>query len=70
MGWIPAFGMLKPATGHPARRNAVMIAAHFVWGWSTAEAMRELGAARETIFADGPDKDAARDSPREACQRF
>ena len=54
MGWIPAFGVLRPATGHPLRRNALMIGAHFAWGWSTSEAMRELLAARETIFADGP----------------
>jgi uncharacterized membrane protein YagU involved in acid resistance len=60
MGWIPAFGVLKPATGHPFRRNAVMLGAHFAWGWSTSEAMRELIAARETIFAAGPDRDAAR----------
>ena len=58
MGWIPAVAILKPATGHPARRNALMIAAHFAWGWSTAEAMRQLGRARETIFAAGEDKDA------------
>ena len=57
MGWIPAFGLLEPATRHPMRRNAVMLAAHFVWGWSTSEAMRELNAARATIFATGPDKD-------------
>ncbi len=57
MGWIPALGVLKPATRHPLRRNAVMIAAHFVWGWSAAEGMRELTKARATIFADGPDKD-------------
>ena len=57
MGWIPAFQVLRPATGHPLRRNAVMIAAHFVWGWSTAGAMRELGAARDTVFAGGPDRD-------------
>ena len=63
MGWIPAFGVLKPATGHPARRNAVMIAAHFAWGWSTAEGICELTAARETIFADGPDRDALNPSP-------
>ena len=61
MGWIPAAGVLKPATEHPLRRNAVMLGAHFVWGWSTAEAIRELDAARETIFADGPDKDAPGD---------
>jgi uncharacterized membrane protein YagU involved in acid resistance len=58
MGWIPALGVLKPATRHPLRRDALMIGAHFAWGWSTAEAIRELLAARETIFAEGPDKDA------------
>lgn len=57
MGWIPVFGVLKPATDHPPRRNLLMIAVHLVWGWSTAEAMRELVAARETIFDDGPDRD-------------
>ena len=57
MGWIPAFGILKPATRHPLRRDAVMLTAHFVWGWATAEAMRELIAARGAIFEGGPDKD-------------
>jgi uncharacterized membrane protein YagU involved in acid resistance len=57
MGWIPALGVLGPATGHPLRRNAAMIAAHFAWGWSTAEGIRELGEARATIFADGPEPD-------------
>jgi len=66
MGWIPAFAILKPATGHPARRNALMIVSHFAWGWATAEAMRELAKARETIFAAGEDRDAkdAPSSPR------
>ena len=58
MGWIPTFGVLKPATGHPARRNAVMLGAHLVWGWTAAEAMRELATDRATIFAAGPDRDA------------
>lgn len=57
MGWIPAARILKPATGHPRRRNLVMIAAHLVWGSATALSMRELGRARETVFHDGPDKD-------------
>jgi ribosomal protein S12 methylthiotransferase accessory factor YcaO len=57
MGWIPAFGVLKPATKHPLRRDAVMLGAHFAWGWATAEAMRELADARATIFADGPEPD-------------
>ena len=58
MGWIPAVNLLKPATEHPARRNALMIAVHLVWGSATAGAMRELAAARETIFARGEDRDA------------
>jgi hypothetical protein len=57
MGWIPALGVLEPATRHPMRRNMAMIAAHLSWGWSTAEAIRELSAARDTIFAGGPDRD-------------
>ena len=62
MGWIPAFGVLEPAGRHPLRRNLTMIAAHFAWGWSTAEGIRELGKARATIFAEGPNKDAPKRS--------
>ena len=32
LGWLPAVGLLSPATEHPARRTALMIAAHLVWG--------------------------------------
>jgi uncharacterized membrane protein YagU involved in acid resistance len=32
LGWLPAVGILKPATEHPGNRNALMIAAHLVWG--------------------------------------
>lgn len=60
MGWIPSVRTLEPATEHPARRNLLMIWAHIVWGSTTAAAMRELALARDTIFADGPDKDAPR----------
>src|SRR5205085_749236 len=62
MGWIPALHTLEPATKHPARRNMLMVGVHLVWGPSTAAAIRELRLARETILAEGPDKDA----PREA----
>jgi len=31
-GLLPALRILRPATEHPARRNALMLAAHFVWG--------------------------------------
>jgi uncharacterized membrane protein YagU involved in acid resistance len=36
LGWIPASGVLTPATEHPARRNLLMLASHLVWGASTA----------------------------------
>lgn len=32
LGLLPALGLLPPATKHPARRNALMIAAHVVFG--------------------------------------
>lgn len=32
LGWLPAAGILRPATEHPPRRTALMIAAHAVWG--------------------------------------
>lgn len=60
MGWIPAVGTLEPANRHPARRNLLMIGVHLVWGAATASALRELRLARETIFKDGPDRDAPR----------
>jgi len=58
MGWIPALGLLTPATDHPLRRNALMVSVHIVWGTATVAAMRELTEASETIFAAGPDRDA------------
>lgn len=32
MGWLPALGILSPATEQPAHRNLLMIIAHVVWG--------------------------------------
>ena len=32
LGLLPALGLLKPATEHPARRNGLMITAHLIWG--------------------------------------
>ena len=57
-GWIPAMGLLSPAHRHPPARNALMIAAHLVWGAVTAASYRELVAARRTVFRDGPVADA------------
>ena len=58
LGWIPALDILKPATEHPPRRNALMIAVHLIWGSATALAMRELVAIRETMIEAGPARDA------------
>ena len=59
LGWVPALGILRPAHRHPLRRNALMIAAHFVWGAATALTAKELAKSRETILADGPLMDRA-----------
>jgi putative membrane protein len=32
LGLLPSAGILSPATAHPARRNALMIVAHVIWG--------------------------------------
>lgn len=59
-GWVPASGILEPAHRHPLRRNALMIAAHLVWGAATALTAKELAKSRETILAEGPLRDRAR----------
>jgi uncharacterized membrane protein YagU involved in acid resistance len=47
-GWLPAAGLLSPPTDHPGRRNALMIAAHLLWG-AAAGLLLDLAedAARE-----------------------
>jgi uncharacterized membrane protein YagU involved in acid resistance len=42
LGWLPAFQILRPATDHPARRVALMIAAHVVWGGTLGIFTRKL----------------------------
>ena len=42
LGWLPALGILRPATQHPWRRNLIMILAHFVWGATLDEALQTL----------------------------
>src|ERR1700712_2349768 len=32
LGLLPGTGLLSPAIQHPARRNALMIMAHLIWG--------------------------------------
>jgi uncharacterized membrane protein YagU involved in acid resistance len=42
LGWLPAMGILRPATRHPWRRNLLMILAHVVWGLTLGEVTRKL----------------------------
>lgn len=45
LGWLPAMGILAPATRHPARRNALMIGAHLLWGATTGLLVARLQPA-------------------------
>lgn len=36
LGWLPALGILTPATEHPPRRVTLMIVAHLIYGAGTA----------------------------------
>jgi len=58
-GWVPLTGRLKPAHLHPPRRNALMIAAHVVWGATLGRAARALSVSL-TPMGRGP----LRDRPR------
>ena len=41
LGWLPAMGILSPATRHPWRRNLLMVVAHIVWGVTLGELTRK-----------------------------
>jgi uncharacterized membrane protein YagU involved in acid resistance len=62
-GWIPAARILRPAASHPARRNALMITAHLVWGAATAMVFDDLVKARRSAFAGQDARDSVR-APR------
>ena len=42
LGLLPGLRVLTPATEHPARRSALMIAAHLVWGSCVAAVFQVL----------------------------
>ena len=48
LGLLPALGILRPATEHPARRTALMIGAHLVWGAVLGLAAEQLGQEGQT----------------------
>ncbi|MEX0759993.1 MAG: hypothetical protein WD100_10475, partial [Tistlia sp.] len=48
-GWEPAFGLLRSASSHPARRNALMLSVHLVWGSSLGLVAQGLSRALKPI---------------------
>src|SRR5690606_39020918 len=67
LGWIPAFGILRPATKHPAERNVVMILAHVVWGAVTGVVADRLERAGASSLAGGRMRDVSPEAPSERC---
>ncbi|HKX32306.1 MAG TPA: DUF1440 domain-containing protein [Blastocatellia bacterium] len=46
LGWLPAVEILRPATEHPPRRTALMIAAHLIWGVTTGKLVGKVAEER------------------------
>lgn len=49
LGWLPAAGILPPATRHPWRRNLLMIVAHLVWGLTMGMVVKKLESEKQYI---------------------
>ena len=64
-GIMPGLRILRPAQEHPLRRNALMIAAHLVWGSTMATTLRELELAEQEVFAGDIAPDRNPPSPDE-----
>jgi hypothetical protein len=60
---MPGLRILQPAHDHPGRRNALMIAAHLVWGTTLARTLRDLDFAEREIFAGDVAPDATAFGP-------
>ena len=73
-GIMPGLRILRPADEHPLRRNALMIAAHLVWGSTMALTLQELEIAEREVFAGevAPDRipSSPADTPRASVHRI
>jgi uncharacterized membrane protein YagU involved in acid resistance len=47
--WLPALGILSPATRHPWRRNVLMIVAHLIWGLALGLLTQEMNRNKSYI---------------------
>jgi hypothetical protein len=43
LGWVPAAGLMAPATRQPVARTAMMIGAHVVWGATLGSILPRAG---------------------------
>jgi uncharacterized membrane protein YagU involved in acid resistance len=66
MGWVPAAGLMAPATRQRRERNAIMIVSHLVWGVCTAAVAESLGGGRRGRSAAA--RRAAQPRAREAAR--
>lgn len=53
LGWLPAARILPPATAAPARRNAMMIASHIVWGAAVGLTTGRVASEQRRGSGDG-----------------
>jgi putative membrane protein len=66
LGLLPGLHVLTPATEHPARRNALMLGAHVVWGWCLAlfyDVLIGDISRQRTAFHTSPRRHRDADSP-------
>jgi hypothetical protein len=49
MGWLPGFAALPVAEKATLKGRITALGGHLAWGWSAAEAMRELGGLRAQL---------------------
>ena len=49
LGWLPAAGVHRSALREPRERNALMLAAHVIWGAGLALAAEHLKSRRDTM---------------------
>lgn len=67
-GIMPGLRILRLAHDHPLRRNALMIAAHLVWGSTLASTLSDLEAAEQEIFAGDVAPDRIASSPADRAR--
>lgn len=69
LGLLPATGILAPATRHPTRPTAVMIAAHLVWGVTAGSLLSVWKSERSTRDQGSTHRRAARRHTKVVARR-